>query len=171
MPPPPSSFLPLPFSLFTGNTAVNLELKVEVYNIGKGRNTEIVQKSKPLSGYVDFVHIAEESRARIKLENPGMDRELVLEKAVAYTITYCKEHGILKKFLENLSPEEVNMLATEWKLEDALRIREEEGEQRGRREGIKQGEQQKATEILKLFDAGYSAKEVRERLKAGGTLQ
>jgi hypothetical protein len=121
----------------------------------------------PLSGYVDFVHIADESRARIKLENPGMNRELVLEKAVAYTVTYCKEHGILKDFLENLSPEEVNMLATEWNMEDALRVREEEGIQRGRREG----EQRKATEILKLFDAGYSAEEIRERLKAVGTRQ
>jgi hypothetical protein len=49
------------------------------------------------------------------------------------------------------------MLATEWNMEDALRVREEEGEQR------------KAAEILKLFDTGYSAEQVRERLKAGGT--
>jgi hypothetical protein len=57
--------------------------------------------------------------------------------------------------------EEVNMLATEWNMEGALRVREEEGEQRG--------EQRKATEVLKLFDAGYSMDEVRERLKAGVT--
>jgi hypothetical protein len=77
---------------------------------------------------------------------------------IAYTVTYCKEHGILKDFLENLSPEEVNMLAAEWKLEDALRVREEEGIQKGR--------QEEKLEILKLFDAGYSAKEIRERLQA-----
>jgi hypothetical protein len=53
------------------------------------------------------------------------------------------------------------MLATEWNMEDALRVREEEGEQRG--------EQRKAAEILKLFDAGYSVEEVRERFKAGVT--
>ncbi|MDR1148975.1 MAG: hypothetical protein LBK66_10125 [Spirochaetaceae bacterium] len=159
------------FEQVEGNAAVNLELKVEVYNIGKGHNEAIVRKSLPLSGYVDFVHIAEESRTRIKLENPGINRELVLEKAVAYTVTYCKRHGILKDFLENLSPEEENMLATEWNMEDALRVREEEGEQRGRKEGERSGEQRKAAEILKLFDAGYSMDEVRERLKAGGTLQ
>jgi hypothetical protein len=68
------------FEQVEGNTAVNLELKVEVYNIGKGRNEEMVRKSKPLSGYVDFVHIAEESRKQIKLENPGMMRDIVLEK-------------------------------------------------------------------------------------------
>jgi predicted transposase/invertase (TIGR01784 family) len=55
--------------------------------------------------------------------------------AIAYTVTYCKEHGILADFLENLSPEEVNMLAAEWKLEDALRVREEEGIQIGEQRG------------------------------------
>jgi hypothetical protein len=29
----------------------------------------------------------------------------------------------------------------------------------------------KLAEILKLFDAGYSAENIRERLKAGGTMQ
>jgi hypothetical protein len=124
------------FEQLEGNTAVNLELKVKVYNIGKGHNEAMVRKSVPLSGYVDFVHIAEESRKQIKLENPGMMRDIVVEKAIAYTVTYCKEHGILNDFLENLSPEEENMLATEWNMEDALRVYEEEGIQIGRQEGI-----------------------------------
>jgi hypothetical protein len=67
------------------------------------------------------------------------------------------------------------MLATEWKLEDALRVREEESLQRGiqigRQEGEQIGRKEGELEVLKLFDAGYSAKEVRERLKAGGTPQ
>ncbi|MDR1148125.1 MAG: hypothetical protein LBK66_05785 [Spirochaetaceae bacterium] len=163
------------FEQVEGNTAVNLELKVEVYNIGKGHNEAIVRNSVPLSGYVDFVHIAEESRKQIKLKNPGMKRDIVVEKAIAYTVTYCKDHGILNDFLENLSPEEVNMLATEWNMEDALRVREEESLQRGiqigEQRGEQIGEQRKAAEILKLFDTGYSAKEIRERLKAGGTPQ
>jgi hypothetical protein len=135
------------FEQVEGNTAVNLELKVEVYNIGKGHNEAIVRRSVPLSGYVDFVHIAEESRKRIKLENPGINRDIVLEKAIAYTVTYCKRHGILNDFLENLSPEEVNMLATEWKLEDALRVREEESLQRG----IQIGRQEEKLETAKNF--------------------
>jgi hypothetical protein len=56
---------------------------------------------------------------------------IALEKAIAYTVTYCKEHGILKGFLENLSREEVNMLATEWNMENALCAREEEEIQKG----------------------------------------
>jgi hypothetical protein len=92
------------FEQVEGTVVVNLELKVEVYNIGKGHNEAIVRKSEPLSGYVDFVNIVEESRKQIKLENPGMNRDIVLGKAIAYTVTYCKKHNILKDFLENLSP-------------------------------------------------------------------
>jgi hypothetical protein len=41
------------FERVEGNAAVNLELAVKVYNIGKGRNDEMVRKSGSLSGYVD----------------------------------------------------------------------------------------------------------------------
>jgi hypothetical protein len=161
------------FEQVEGNTSINLELAATVYSIGKGRNADIVQRCEPLNGYVEFVRIAEERQAQIKYENPDMRREIVLEQAIAYTITYCKEHGILAEFLENLSPEEVNMLASEWKLEDALRIREEEGMQKGiqqgRQEGMQQGRQEEKLEILKLFDAGYSTEDIRERLKSERT--
>jgi hypothetical protein len=120
------------FEKVEGNDGVNLELEVKVYNIGKGRNEDIVRKCEPLSGYVDFVHIAGERQASIRRENPDMARALAAEKSIAYTVTYCKEHGILKDFFEKLSPEEVNMLAAEWNMEDALRVREEEGIQQGK---------------------------------------
>jgi hypothetical protein len=57
------------------------------------------------------------------------------------------------------------MLASEWKLEDALRVREEEGMQKG----IQKGRQEEKLEILKLFDAGYSTEDIRERLKSERT--
>jgi hypothetical protein len=37
----------------------------------------------------------------------------------------------LKGFFENLSPEEVNMLAAEWNLEDAIKVAREEGIEKG----------------------------------------
>jgi flagellar biosynthesis/type III secretory pathway protein FliH len=61
------------------------------------------------------------------------------------------------------------MVAAEWNMEDALRVREEEGIQKGRQKGLQRGRQEKEQEILKLFDAGYSAEEIRERIKASGT--
>jgi hypothetical protein len=38
-----------------GNDSVNLELTVEVINIGKGRNRGIVNRCEPLKGFVEFV--------------------------------------------------------------------------------------------------------------------
>jgi hypothetical protein len=155
------------FELVEGNAAVNLELAVKVYNIGKGRNDGMVRKSGPLGGYVDFVHTAEESLARIRRENPGIERELALEKAIVYTVAYCKEHSILKEFLENLSPEEVNMVAAEWNIDDALRVREEESLQRGRIEGRTEGARTAWEEFVSLMKQGDTVEQL-ERMAPSG---
>jgi predicted transposase YdaD len=42
----------------------------------------------------------------------------------------------------------------------------QEGERRGAQRGRQEGRQERNMEILKLIDAGYSAEEIRERLKA-----
>jgi hypothetical protein len=67
--------------------------------------------------------------------HPCMNRDAVLQTAIAEAITYCKEHGILADFFGKLLPEEVNMIATEWKLEDAIMVEREEGREEGRLEG------------------------------------
>jgi hypothetical protein len=49
-------------------------------------------------------------------------------------IKHCREHDILKEFLEQHSTEVFNMLLTEWNTEDALAVRFEEGWEGGRGE-------------------------------------
>jgi hypothetical protein len=120
------------FEKVAGNNSVNLELTVEVINIGKGRNEgdddddDIVSRCEPLRGYVEFVDTVRMNRARLKEENPGMERGAVVERAIALAVSYCKRRGILRDFFENLSQEEKNMLTTEWNLEDAIRVTREE---------------------------------------------
>jgi flagellar biosynthesis/type III secretory pathway protein FliH len=41
-----------------------------------------------------------------------------------------------------------------------------QGRKQGRKQGHKEGRQEEKLEILKLFDAGCSAEEIKERLKA-----
>jgi predicted regulator of amino acid metabolism with ACT domain len=122
------------FEKVEGNDSVNLELTVEVININKGRNEEIVNRCEPLKGYVEFVDTVRANQARLKKEIPSMKREAVLEKAVAQAVSYCKEHNILKNFFESLSPEEANMLTTEWNLEDAIQVAREETWGKARKE-------------------------------------
>jgi hypothetical protein len=86
------------FEKVEGNDSVNLELTVEVININKGRNEEIVNRCGPLRGYVEFVDTVRANQARLKAGNPGTGREAVLEKAIALAVSYCKEHNILKDF-------------------------------------------------------------------------
>jgi hypothetical protein len=42
----------------------------------------------------------------------------------------------------------------------------QQGEKEGRKEGEKEGRREEKLEILKLFDAGCSAEDIKERLKA-----
>jgi len=71
---------------------------------------------------------------------------------MALAVKYCREHGILKAFLEKHGTEVINMLYVEWDQEEALAVRYEEGieegMERGREEGIEQGLEQTARNAL-----------------------
>jgi hypothetical protein len=80
----------------------------------------------------------------------------VLEKSISDAVSYCKKQNILKDFFENFRPEEANMLATEWHLEDALRVREEEAWEKGRNTFSNLMNQAKSMDQLKkLFEASF----------------
>ena len=57
---------------------------------------------------------------------------------------YCRDHDILKEFLEANASEVVNMLMTEWNWDDALAVRYEEGLE----EGIEKGREETARNAL-----------------------
>ncbi|MDR0639647.1 MAG: hypothetical protein LBG27_12230 [Spirochaetaceae bacterium] len=75
---------------------------------------------------MEFAELVSVRQSLVRQENPNMERKLVLEKAIADAVTYSRIHGILKDFFETLLPEEVKMLAKEWDMDEALRVREEE---------------------------------------------
>jgi len=106
-----------------------LELEVPVINVNAGRNHDIIGRSENLSGYVCFVDKAREYRAS------GLDMKEALEAA----IEYCIGNGILDDFLDKNSREVRGMLFTEFKMDDALDVRFEEGWEEGREEGREEG--------------------------------
>jgi hypothetical protein len=110
---------------------------------------------------VEFARLVREGQARMKEERPGMERKLALEKAIADAVTYCKRHGVLRDFFENLSPEEANMLAKEWDFDEELRVRKEEGREEGWENGralfSRLIDQAKSIDDLKkMFEASFS---------------
>ena len=102
-----------------------LELIVKVVNINEGRNEGIIKRCKTLAGYRAFVGKVRE------YEKESGSKEDAISKAVKY----CLEHEILRDFFEKNAKEVMNMLITEWNMEDALAVRYEEGLGRGREEG------------------------------------
>ncbi|MDR1726410.1 MAG: hypothetical protein LBT74_00530 [Acidobacteriota bacterium] len=142
-----------------------LELKVRVYNINKGYNTEAVSRSRDLADYVEFVS---EVRGN---EVAGMP----LREAAAKAVRDCVARGVLSGYLREHGTEVVNMLLTEWDWDRARQVwREEEfaagveqgierGIERGIEQGIEQGERTKALAIArKMLDRNVPLDEIVE---------
>jgi len=112
-------------ALGLGDHPPALELTVKVVNINEGRNEKIARGCGTLSEYSAFIAKVRE------YEGAGLSREEAITKAAVY----CRDHDILKEFLEKHATEVINMLMTEWNMEDALEVRYEEGLEEGREEG------------------------------------
>ncbi|MDR0306334.1 MAG: hypothetical protein LBI42_05780 [Chitinispirillales bacterium] len=132
------------FAKYGKKNPIELELKVKIFNINKGRNTAIAKRSATLQGYEQFIHMVR------KYQKECTD----FKDAVLKAITYCTKRNILKDFLLNHSKEVINMLTKEWNLKDAVRVGREEGREKTLEEIqklIKQGITD-ANEILKMLE-------------------
>jgi predicted transposase/invertase (TIGR01784 family) len=101
-----------------------LELEVKVLNINDGKNEAIAKKCKVLSQYIAFIAKVRE------LEKDGYNRENAINKAVKH----CRDHDILKEFLEKHASEVLNMLTTEWNWNTAKEVWYEEGREESQKE-------------------------------------
>jgi hypothetical protein len=98
-----------------------LELEVQVININEGRNGDIARRCKKLAEYSAFI-------AKVR----EIEREIGDKaEAMKAAIKYCREHDILKEFLEEHSTEVTNMLITEWNWDDAKEVWQEEAREEG----------------------------------------
>ena len=135
-----------------------LELEVKVLNINKGRNEEIVNRCKMLAEYSAFT-----AKARNFL------KELVNKKeAIEETVKYCLKYGILNEFLEKHGSEVLNMLLTEWNMEDCIAVRceeaREEAWEKARVEVRAETQAEEKQRFLELLDQGLTIEEIKKRL-------
>lgn len=104
-----------------------LELNVKVININLPIHHEILNKCKPLYEYSWFVQrIREYLRA-------GNRRD----SAIIYAIEDCEREGIMVEFVREYGSEAINMLFTQFNMDDALEVSYEEGFEDGKTEGEK----------------------------------
>jgi len=134
-----------------------LELIVHVYNINQGYNTEILGKCETLNGYSVLVSKIWECREVMELED-----------AMKAAIRYCIDNDILRLFLEANSSEVLNMLITEWNLEEAQRAWLAQGRSEGRQEGLEKGRQEGLAEALDLIAKGYTLDDIKRELETRG---
>jgi len=125
-----------------------LELIVKIYNINYGRNKKILNKCKTLNGYSIFID---------KVNN--YTKIKTLEESIKDAVKYCLENKVLEKFLKENSSEVINMLFTEWNLDDAMAIAREEGYEDGVEYGIKKD---KIFVAKKMLAHGCSPEFVRD---------
>lgn len=98
-----------------------LELNVKVININLPVKHPILSKCRPLYEYSWFIQKIKEYRM-IGLE---------LDEAITKAITDCGKEGIMVDFLRENSSEAVNMLFTQFNMEDAQKVWYKEGVQEG----------------------------------------
>jgi hypothetical protein len=131
-----------------GDDPARLDLTVQILNINKGANLDLERKCAALDGYATFI-------AKVRdFEGRGEP----LEDAIKQAVQFCVDRGILKDYLESHSSEVINMLMTEFNLDDALSVSKEEGFEEGREEG--------GFFVLDLVKQGLSPEEIEARLTA-----
>ena len=134
-----------------------IELTVTVYNINPDNNTQLLAKSKVLSGYMIFVnHVREnleKQKTIVQNETEHDDTEYMedLETAINEAIDYCIGHHIMETFFRKNRSEVTKSMVLDytWERREELIRAEEyedgkrdgyiEGEKRGRAEGEKMG--------------------------------
>lgn len=138
-----------------------LELKVKVININLPYNHPVLQKCRPLYEYSWFIQQIKNYLVR------GKSRD----EAIISAMSDCRQKGILAEFLREHGTEAVNMLFTEFNMEDALEVRFEEGKTEGIREGKTEGKAEGIRAfILSYIEDGKSEEQIIQRLERNFTI-
>ena len=137
-----------------------LELLVKVININLPVGHDILEKCRPLYEYSWFVQKVKEYIEQLS------DRDAAIEQA----IRDCIRAGIFRDFVRRHGSEAVNMLFTQFNMEDAKKIWQEEayedGEEVGIQKGIRQGEKLNLLKLIqRKLQKGKTVEQIAEELE------
>lgn len=143
---------------------INLELKVKVFAIRKGKNDALLARDERLRGYAEFKYRVEERLDAIFKADSGADRKRALDEAINYAVDYCIKHGILRDFFTALDEGDRMNILTEYARDLELQAVKEDGFEEGIERGIERGVETERGYVLGLIRQGLSAEEIGRRL-------
>jgi len=127
----------------------NLDLTVRVVNINPGYNDDLLLKSEALNGYTEFVERVRRSR----------DSGINLRDAITEAINWGMTQSTIKTFLNTHGSEASNMLMTEFNIDIAKEVWQEEAREDGYEEGLADARKEIET-ILADKDAMIAEKDL-----------
>ena len=107
----------------------SLELIVTSFNINYGLSQPLLEKCPYLQQYSILI-------GQIKL---GLLNKLTLHEAIIQAVDYCIDNNVMKEYLIKHEKEVFNMLALQWKINDAKTAWQQEAREEGRLEGRLEG--------------------------------
>lgn len=158
---PEESFMKLSDAYLEKTDNPMLELKVKVININLPIGHKLLEQCRPLYEYSWFIQ---------QIKN-YMAEEKNLDKALTKTIRDCEREGIMVDFVRKHGTEAVNMIFTQFNMEDALEVRYEEGFEDGAARGelinlirLVNTKLQKGKSIAQIADEVEESSETVERI-------
>jgi hypothetical protein len=144
------------FMDFADGEIPNLELIAKVININYDISKDLVSKDENLDGYSYFVYLV----------GDGIKRGLSLDDSIREAIKACIAQNKLRKYFEENGSEVINLMMDEWNMDEALRIREEEGREEGRVEGREEGRvEEKQSVVRHLATMDFPLEKIAEIVK------
>lgn len=133
-----------------------LELEVKVININLKSGHKLLEQCRPMYEYSWLIPKIKDYLAQ------KWDRD----SAILQAVKDCKQNGILVDFVQKYGLEAVNMLYTQFNMEDAKEVWQEEayneGRADGRADGLAEGVSQSILDLL--ADLGSIPEDIRSRI-------
>lgn len=131
---------------------ISLEMKVHVLNINIGHNEKLLEASRTLHDYSEYIRRIREYVKTMSVEN-----------AVDRTIDECIREGILREFLERNRAEAKAVSIYEYNEEEHMRMEREDYFERGRLAGINEEQMNTARERQRADNEKKRADNAEER--------
>ena len=145
---------------FPAGAEADVEVVVKMINVNQGRSPNVMENCQPLK---EYAWLMQKIREKIKVnQGNGVDKDLIVMKAVDQAIEEMSKDYLLKPFLDAHRAEVQGMLLTEYNEAEAMKLFEMDGVRKGRAEGIRE---KTVEDARAMYDDGLEPERIARILK------